>query len=368
MKNNETLLLVSLNDSQESILWCWGDPTQEHYTRTGECFSSNDFPQELAGSPTVVLLPSLNMVLRSVEYPGNPRSVNAEALAYQCEEALLEEVDDLHWVILRREGSCYLIAGYRHADMARWLERLPCPQQQIISVLPDVAALPWKGEPAAYRLRGARLFSSGPGVGYSLPLSWEVERTDSDGGLVSGSDADTLWHCAAANFSRSSTLLKGAFAARPRWRRAGFWHRWLPITACFLLLCILLLATFNEKMQATHREQQISQVYTQLFSDKKLPQQPEKFIAGLVSKIKMQAVQPQFFSFGEQLLEALPENNQYALVALHFDKEQAEIITTVKSTSLEPGEHINNYGNKVLVKSVKDESPLFFTIEVREAE
>ncbi|AGB84033.1 type II secretory pathway, component PulL [Serratia sp. FGI94] len=368
MKDNDNLLLISLSDSQESILWCWGDPMHAHYAKTGECSSADDFPQELVGFPAVVLLPSLNMVLRSVEYPGNPRSVSAEALAYQCEETLLETVDDLHWVILRREGTCYLIAGYRHEDMIRWLERLPCLQQQIISVLPDVVAFPWKGGPAEYRLRGARLFSSAPGIGYSLPLSWEEESTESDVGGANSSDADTLWYCAGANFSRSSTLLKGAFAARPRWRRADFWRRWLPITACFLLLSTLLLATFNVTMQVTHSEQQISNIYTQLFSDKKLPQQSEKFLADLVSNIKIRATQPQFFSFGEQLLEALPGNNQYTLISLQFNREQAEIIATVKSALLQPEEHINDYGNKVLVKSAQGESPFVFTLTIRESE
>ncbi|OPJ99453.1 type II secretion system protein GspL [Serratia marcescens] len=367
MTNHDGLLLISLDDSQESMLWCWGKPTQAHYTRSGECFSADDFPQALVNSPTVVLLPSLNMVLRNVECPGNPRSVNAEALAYQCEETLLEEVDDLHWVILRREGSCYLIAGYRRADMTRWLEKLPCPRQKIISVLPDIVAFPWKGEPAEYQLRGQRLFSSAPGFGYSLPLSWQEERTNGDIEFVSTSDADSLWLCAATNFSPSLTLLKGAFAPRPYWLCVDFWNRRLPIAAFSLLLCTFLLATFNEKMQVMQREQQISEIYTQLFSDKKLPRQSEKFIADLVKNIKAQAGEAHFFSLGERLLETLPENNQYTLTALQFDKGQGRLMATVKSGFLTPAEYSNSYGNKILVSRSQGESPLLFTIEIREA-
>ncbi|MCE1613396.1 type II secretion system protein GspL [Enterobacter ludwigii] len=368
MKSQDSLLLISLDDSQESMLWCWGDPTQAFYTKSGECYSAEDFPEELVNSPTVVLLPSLNIVLRNVECPGNPRSVNAEALAYQCEETLLEEVDDLHWVILRREGSCYLIAGYRHADMTRWLEKLPCTRQQIIAVLPDIVAFPWKGEPAEYRLRGKRLFSSAPGFGYSLPLSWQEEKTSDDIELVSGTDADSLWLCAATTFSPASTLLKGDFAPRPYWLCVDFWNRWLPIAAYSLLLCTFLLATINEKMAIMHREQQISTIYTQLFSDEKLPQQSEKFIANLVKNIKAQAGEAHFFSLGEQLLETLPENNQYTLTALQFDKEQARLVATVKSGVLTPAEYSNSYDNKILVSPSPGGSPLLFTIEIREPE
>lgn len=365
MKSNGKLLLISLNDSDENFLWCWGDPAAENYARAGECSAISLLPAEVSASPVVVLVSALHIVLRHVEYPGNPRSVSAKALAYQCEESLLEEVEDLHWVILRREGTCYLIAGYRHADMTRWQQRLPFAPRQIIAMLPDVAAFPWQGSPAAYRLRGERLFSCGPWFGYNLLSSWEMASGGDFSEPASMSDAQTLWQCAATPFSRSVTLLKGAFSPRPCWRSANFWQRWLPVAMLILTLCSVSLALFNQRLRLMQTGQETARIYTQLFPSGKVPAQPDKVIAEQIKNIKEQETQAQFFSYAEQLLAALPENNPHRFISLIFDRQQQSMKATVDSTSLNAGEHVNQAGNCVVIQKVTGNYSSRFTIEIK---
>lgn len=352
-------LILLLGDVQEPVLWCWGDPSQTQYQLQGECLPGETLPNEVLGSSTLVLVPGQRVVLRTTQFQGPTRLAKAQSLAFQCEDELLEDVEELHWVILGQKGADYTLAGYRSSDMQQWLTRLASLGIQPTTVLPDILGFPYNEQPGTHVLRQHALFRNGEWSGYCLPRHWQLGVEEP---LGVSQDTDTLWHCAATEFDNSVTLLKGKFSPCPPWRSGAFWLRWMPAAGLLLTLCALVFGGISYQQQAKLLQQQIAQIHAYTFSDGKIPPQPLVAIEKRI-KILQHQQQPRFFTLGQQLRQALPAQSTAHARTLTFDADLAELTLTLDTVETTPFSHLNEQGNQVSLQKMPGENTVKLTVK-----
>lgn len=355
-------LILSLGGSQDPILWCWGDPAAEQGQQQGELAVGESLPEELREAPTLVLIPGQQVVLRSAQFHGSARLAKAQTLAFQCEDELLEEVEELHWVILGHEGAQYALAGYRRTDMQNWLAVLASLGIRPGIILPDVLAFPYLGRPTRHVLRQYALFRDDKWSGYCLPQQWPLEQLG-----ISPSRAvtqvSTLWQCASTEFDKHTTLLKGDFAPRPQWRTSARW-RLLALTAGLsLALSALAIGSLHYQQQAKAMRQQMAQIHAQLFPGEKTPPQPLAVIKARIKILQHRQQQPQFFTLGQQLRQALPAQYQNSTQRLKFDADNATLTLTLNTAEVAPFSRLNEQGNQVSLRSIAGENSAILTVQ-----
>lgn len=356
-------LILSLGEPQEPILWCWGDPAEEGCQRQGELCTGESLPEEIGASPAIVLIPGQHVVLRTAQFHGSARLAKAQTLAFQCEDELLEEVDELHWVILGHEGANYTLAGYRRTDMQNWLALLASLGIQPNIMLPDVLAFPYVGQPTQRVLRQYVLLRNDKWSGYCLPQRWRLGSLETHTQMPPIADAAALWQCASAEPDKNTTLLKGEFAPIPQWRATGSWRGWALSIGLALALSALALGNVQQEQQVKNLRQQMAQIHTQIFSGKKIPAKPLAAIKARIKILQRKQQQPQFFELAQQLRQALPEQHQNSAHQLKFDAANAELTLTLNTADVSPFNRFNEQGNQVSLQPIAGENSAILTVK-----
>lgn len=122
MTSSKPLLVLALGEAGTPILWCQGDPAEPQWRHAGAGLPDTlpaSLPIKASQCTVLVCVPGQSVTLQRVSFTGPRRAATPLALAYQCEDNLLEETEQLHWVILGRQEESYALAGYRHVDMQR---------------------------------------------------------------------------------------------------------------------------------------------------------------------------------------------------------------------------------------------------------
>ncbi|WP_431223439.1 type II secretion system protein GspL [Serratia sp. L9] len=353
-------LIIALGTEQESILWCWGNPAEEQCQLQGALSAGESLPPEVSAAPVMVLVPGQRIVLRTVPFQGAPRLATAQALAFQCEEDLLEDVDELHWVILGNEGTRYALAGYRRSDMQNWLALLTSLGIRPTIMLPDVLAFPFNGRPTMQVLRDYVLFRHDKWSGYCLPQQWSLAQPDPRDQDQAATCVADLWQCASVELDKHSSLLQGEFAAAPQWRTSACWRYCLGLS---LALGALAMGSFHYHQQTQALHQQIDQIHTQLFSGEKTPEKPLAVIKARIRMLQQNQQQAQFFELGQQLHQALLEQYQQHAHRLIFDAQNAELTLTLKTGQVQPFDHSNEQGNQVSLHKIAGENASMLTVK-----
>lgn len=349
-------LIISLGGEQESILWCWGNPAEEQCQQHGELSAGESLPPEVRATTATVLVPGQQVVLRTVLFQGPPRLATAQALAFQCEEELLEDVDELHWVILGHEGTQYALAGYRRSDMQNWLARLTSLGIRPGMLLPDVLAFPFSDRPTVQVLREYVLFRHDKWSGYCLPQQWSVAH-DPD---RAATPVAALWQCASVEFDKNTSLLQGEFAPAPQWRTCASWRYWGGLC---LALGALAMGSFHYQQQAKSLHQQIDRIHTQLFSGEMTPEEPLAVIKARIRMLQQNQQQAQFFELGRQLRQALPGQYQQHAHRLKFDANNGELTLTLNTAQVPSFDHFNEQGNQVSLHKIAGENASMLTVK-----
>lgn len=358
-------LIVSLGEPQEPILWCFGSPAEPHSQQQGAGSPGEPLPIAGDDKETIVLVPNRYVVLRNAQFHGSPRLATAQALAFQFEDELLEDVEELHWVILGHEGTNYALAGYRHTDMQNWLALLKPLGVQPDIIVPDVLAFPYTDAHKIYVLHQYALFRNGRWSGYGLPQGWPLEQLDAvaKGACSDAADATTLWHCATTEFDQGMTLLQGKFASRAPWPRGLSWQGVALSAGLVLMLGALTFGGLQYRHQSQVMQQQTAQIHAQLFGGEKIPPHPLTAIKKRIKALQHRQQQPQFFELGQQLRQALPTQYQNTVQALQFDATHAELTLTLNTADVEPFSHINEQGNQVSLQKIVQEDAAKLTVK-----
>lgn len=354
-------LILSLGGSQDPLLWCWGNPAKDDCQQQGQLSVGESLPEDVRQAPAIVLVPGQQVVLRTAQFHGSPRLAKAQTLAFQCEDELLEEVEELHWVILGHEGANYALAGYRRTDMQNWLALLASLDIRPIIMLPDVLAFPYTGLSTRQLLRQYTLLRTGKWSGYCLPQHWSLPQLDV--GNPHQAVTSTLWQCATVEANNDTTLLKGEFAPRAQWRTSGVWRYWALNAGLVLTLSALAMGCFHHYQQAKALRQQMAQTHAQLFPGEETPAKPLAAIKNRIRLLQHQRQQPQFFELAQQLRQALPAQYQNGLQQLKFDSDCAELSLTLNATTVQPFSHLNAQGNLISLQPIAGENSAILTVK-----
>lgn len=358
-------LILLLGERQQPVLWCWGDPADPEPQKQGEWFPGETLPSEIRDARTIVLIPGHRVVLRNTQYHGPARLASAQTLIYQCEDELLEEVEDLHWVILGHEGINYFLVGYRRTDMQHWLSQLNQLGIEPAILLPDVLAFPYQGQPTMRFLRQYALFRTGEYSGYCFPQYWPLEHLEAEHivftPMTAATETITLWQCALTEFDNSMTLLQKEFSPSLFWPRRMAWRDALGGVGLLLILSGLAIGGFDYQQQNTVIQQKIVAFHHQVFGEK-IPSQPLIALQKRATLLQRWQQQPQFFELGQQLRHMLPREYTNNFRTLTFSAEQAELALTFPAVEVTPFNRLNEQGNQVSLQKVIGTDMVLLTI------
>lgn len=345
MTSAKPLLVLALGEAGTPTLWCQGDPTEPQWQHAGAELPDT-LPISLPIKPSqcrvLVCVPGQSVTLQSVSFTGPHRAATPLALAYQCEDHLLEEVEQLHWVILGRQEDHYALAGYRHADMQRWQSQLA--QWGIVpdSLLPDMLCGPID-EGRFYPWRGRLLQRVSRWSGYSLPPHWVPGAALAD--AVPLSPCDALWNRVRGEAEVSPMLLQGKYKTTPRWQRNAFWRQWPAMVGCGLMLCALVTGGLHEHFQAEQANRQRDALYQRLFVGRPLPADPLKESARYIRALQEAKSPRQFFELAAQAQQALQGIPEHRITDLMFDAETSVLTIRLQAPELKPFSQLNDQGN-----------------------
>ncbi|MGL5385634.1 MAG: type II secretion system protein GspL [Serratia sp. (in: enterobacteria)] len=356
-------LILSLGGARDPILWSWGDPAKDDCQQQGQLSEGEKLPEEIRQAPAIVLVPGQHVVLRSTQFHGSPRLAKAQTMAFQCEDELLEEVEELHWVILGHEGASYALAGFHRTEMQNWQELLASLDIRPTVMLPDVLAFPYAGYPTRHLLRQHALWRTGKWSGYCLPQHWSLPQFNVGHPPPAVTDTSTLWLCATTEIDIATTLLKGEFAPSAQWRTSGIWRYWALNAGLALVLGALAMGCFHHYKQAKALRQQMAQTHAQLFSGEETPAKPLAAIKNRIRFLQHQQQQPQFFELAQQLRQALPDRYQNGLQQLKFDGDHGQLSITLNAAAVQPFSRVNEQGNRISLQPIAGENSAILTVK-----
>ena len=98
------------------------------------------------GRPLYVLVPASELVFRQLSLPGKVNRRSLQALPYLLEEEVAGDVEQLHLVILGRDGQQVQVAAVEKARLQQWLDWLAEAGLKPKQLMADVLALPLQAD------------------------------------------------------------------------------------------------------------------------------------------------------------------------------------------------------------------------------
>lgn len=173
---SERLVIRLGQAAEDACFWLvWSEQEQE-IIASGQLSHVDELSSltERAGHrPVDILVPTSTITLTSVELPeGNQRQA-IKALPFMLEENLAQDVDELHFVAGKAQGSHLPVGVVAHEQMQTWLAWLSEAELSIQRIVPDCLALPleechW----AAMKFEEEYLVRTGESSGVVLTEDW----------------------------------------------------------------------------------------------------------------------------------------------------------------------------------------------------
>lgn len=153
----------------------WSEQEQE-IIASGELANAGELEtlRERAGNrPVEVLVSSAALAMTQLTLPEKGQRQALKALPYMLEEQLVDDVDQMHFVVGAREGEQLNIIAVTHQQMQDWLEWLFDAGLKARVLVPDCLALPLADCQWAAMMFGRELLlRTSEGSGQSLPADW----------------------------------------------------------------------------------------------------------------------------------------------------------------------------------------------------
>ncbi|MDA7746296.1 type II secretion system protein GspL [Psychromonas sp.] len=143
---SEQLIIRLASDARQSINWLIWSDSEKEIIASGEVENALALEQlaEKAQSRKVVcLLPSVDVILKSVAINGSFTRQMQQALPYMLEDDLASDVDKLHFSVLAKETDLIHVAICAKAKLQMWLDWLKEAGIVSLKFIPEVLALPF---------------------------------------------------------------------------------------------------------------------------------------------------------------------------------------------------------------------------------
>lgn len=364
-------LFIRLGKTQESACtWLiWSEQEQE-IIASGELKDATQLSSlsERAASKLVdVLVPTANVTLTSVTLPEKGQSKAVKALPFMLEEALVTNVDDMHFVTGPRDGDELSVAAVSNEQMTLWLDWLAQANIKPRCLVPDCLALPLEEcDWAAMEFGQETLLRTGVAQGQNFSAPWlafalpQLTSEREEGVSVAAysdlalSDVE-LKHqplempmlvLAKGVLQAPMNLLTGAFT--PQKEYSKYLRLWRNTAVVFAVAFIL--ALVNKGLNIYQAEAQIASLQQQVQDVYKLVKPGSTLHANLVRKqldgelrrLQGGGSSAAFFSTLRSLRPAFEQISELKPNSLRFDASRGELRMQVTAKSYAQIEEFKN--------------------------
>ncbi|MGL6260649.1 type II secretion system protein GspL [Vibrio sp. WXL210] len=173
---SEFLTVRLTSQPEAAVPWLVWSTQDNEIIASGELASSAELEtlQDYADHRGVILLLSASdVVLSEVTIPAGASRQFESMLPFLLEDELAQDVDDLHFTILKKKGDQALVAAVDRSWLEQCLEQCKALGFEVKKVVPDALALPTNEEGlSAVQLGSEWLLKKGEYQGAVVPDAW----------------------------------------------------------------------------------------------------------------------------------------------------------------------------------------------------
>ena len=278
-------LTVRLSSQKEAIIpWLVWSSVQQEVIASGEISGWEQLEQLSSYAEQrsiIVLMSASDVVLSRVEIPAGANRKIESMLPYLIEDEVAQDVDDMHFSILKKTGNIVEVAGIDRDFLQSCIDELASFGMTVKRVIPDVLTVPVQQGLAAVQLGKEWLIRKGDSQGICVDSEWLELFSQSDWvkegdnflpltaytplpelGLADGQD----WHFTPSPLvmqllteqalQSKVNMLTGSF--RVKSYSMKYWRIWRKAAYAALVFLAVLI---GYKLLETHRLEQQVQAY-----------------------------------------------------------------------------------------------------------
>nr|WP_251058287.1 type II secretion system protein GspL [Vibrio cincinnatiensis] len=294
-------LIVRLSSQQHvTIPWFIWSSSQQEVLEYGELASWQQLEQlapKAAQRSTVVLLASSDVLLTEVTIPSGASRQFSSILPYLLEDELAQDVDELHFSLLDKQGDHAFVAVMDRLWLQSILDRLEQCGFSVKRVVPDVFSIPVNHEGLSALQMGQHwLIRKGEYAGIGIDKEWLtwfchtewVKGTDKPLSLIAYTPLpkvplveDQAWGenlehplnslLCKEIFRHKINVLTGSFKPKSSWLKYGLIWRKTMISAVVLLMIVMAtqgLKIHQDSLTAQVYRSESERIFRTLFPDK----------------------------------------------------------------------------------------------------
>lgn len=345
---------------EASCQWLvWSEQEQE-VIASGELANASELvglQDRAAYRPVDILVPSAAVTLTTIDLPEKGQQKALKALPFMLEESIIDNVDEMHFVVGPRDGERVSVAAVANEQMMMWLEWLNEAGITARSFIPDSLALPLHGcDWAAMRFGQETLIRTGQASGQSYSPQWlhlALPQLNASGDHLSVATYTELEFpglkstpqqlempmlvLAKGVAQAPINLLSGMF--KPQKEYGQSLSLWRNAVLVFVVAFVLLLIDkginiYRAEAQISALQQQTQEVYRQLKPGSGVP---ANLIPGQLrnqlKKLQGQGGGNEFFAMLQQLKGAFAKVPALKPNSLRFDGNRGELRMQVTATT-----------------------------------
>lgn len=177
-------LTVRLSSQKEAIIpWLVWSSVQQEVIASGEISGWEQLEQLSSYAEQrsiIVLMSASDVVLSRVEIPAGANRKIESMLPYLIEDEVAQDVDDMHFSILKKTGNIVEVAGIDRDFLQSCIDELASLGMTVKRVIPDVFTVPVQQELAAVQLGKEWLIRKGDSQGICVDSEWLELFSQSD--------------------------------------------------------------------------------------------------------------------------------------------------------------------------------------------
>ncbi len=169
-------LTVRLSSQKEAIIpWLVWSSVQQEVIASGEVQGWDQLEQLSSYAEqraTLLLISASDVVLNQVEIPAGANRQFESMLPYLTEDDVAQDVDDMHFSVLRKSGNVVDVAGIDSDFLQSCLTKLVGVGMDVKRVVPDVLAVPFENGLGALQIGSDWLIRKDEFQGICVEDSW----------------------------------------------------------------------------------------------------------------------------------------------------------------------------------------------------
>ncbi|PNH78758.1 type II secretion system protein GspL [Vibrio diazotrophicus] len=177
-------LTVRLSSQKEAIIpWLVWSSVQQEVIASGEISGWEQLEQLSSYAEQrsiIVLMSASDVVLSQVEIPAGANRKIESMLPYLIEDEVAQDVDDMHFSILKKTGNIVEVAGIDRDFLQSCIDELASLGMTVKRVIPDVLTVPVQQGLAAVQLEKEWLIRKGDSHGICVDSEWLELFSQSD--------------------------------------------------------------------------------------------------------------------------------------------------------------------------------------------